>query len=65
MKILAISEKFKGLAEKLPKNQKDRFLIILGSVIFVFIVYVSITYNSKLKKERHEAINTILSITCS
>tara|TARA_Y100000590_G_scaffold142504_1_gene163543 strand:- start:1960 stop:3288 length:1329 start_codon:yes stop_codon:yes gene_type:complete len=61
MKILAISEKFKGLAEKLPKNQKERFLIILGSVIFVFIVYVSITYNSKLKKERLEAINSFLS----
>ncbi len=61
MKILAISEKFKELAEKLPKNQKGRFLIILGSVIFIFIVYVSITYNSKLKKERLEAINSFLS----
>ncbi len=36
-------------------------MVILAPVIFIFIIYGSINYNSKLKKERTEAIESFLS----
>ena len=61
MKIRVILEKFKRLINKLPNNQKSRLLFILGPVVFIFIIYGLITYNSKLKKERLETIDSFLS----
>jgi len=61
MKIHIILEKFKELTKKLPKNQRQRLLVILGPIVFISIIYVSIAYNSKLKEERFEAINSFLS----
>ena len=60
MRIHVILEKFKRLIKKLPSDQKSRFLFVLGPIVFIFIIYVAITYNSKLKRERSEAINSFL-----
>ena len=60
MRIHVILEKFKRLIKKLPSDQKSRFLFVLGPIVFIFIIYVTITYNSKLKRERSEAINSFL-----
>ena len=61
MRINEILNEFKRPIQKLRAVQKDRFLIVLGSAVFIFVVYMSITYNSKLKRERVEAINSFLS----
>ena len=61
MKIHSILDKFKSLFKKVPEIQKGKVLIILGPIIFVLIVYISIGYNSKLKEERVNAINSFLS----
>ena len=61
MKIHIILGKFKEFAKKLPRNQRQKLLVILGPIVFIFIIYVSITYKSKLKEERFEAINSFLS----
>ena len=60
MKINEILNKFKEVIKKLKVFGKNRFLIILGSVFFIFFVYISITYNSKLKREKSEAIDSFL-----
>ena len=60
MKIMEIFNKFRQLAKKLQEFRKERFLIILGSASFILFVYIAIAYNSKLKEERFEAINSFL-----
>ncbi len=61
MKIHTIFKKIEGLINSLSKDDKSKLLIIFGPIFFVLIIYVSITYNSKLKKERVEVINSFLS----
>ena len=61
MKIHVILEEFKGLIKNLSTKQRGKFLVILAPIVFVFIIYVSITYNSKLKKERLETISSFIS----
>ena len=61
MKIHPIFKKIEGLINSLSKDDKSKLLIIFGPIFFVLIIYVSITYNSKLKKERLEVINSFLS----
>ena len=60
MKILLILEKFKEFGQKLPKNKVGRLFLFLGPIIFIFLIYVSITYNSKLKEQRSETISSFL-----
>ena len=57
---MEIFNKFRQLAKKLQEFRKERFLIILGSASFILFVYIAIAYNSKLKEERFEAINSFL-----
>ncbi len=52
-----IQRKYRDLVKRLSDNQKSKLFIILTPVIFVCIIYISIAYNSKLKKDRLEAIN--------
>ena len=61
MKIHIIFEKLKELAKKLPKDQKSRLFLVFGPIFFIFLIYGSITYNSKLKKERNDTISSFLS----
>ena len=61
MKIDQISEKLKNFTKGFPIDQKVRVLILLGPLIFILVIYAAITYNTKLKKERVEVINSFLS----
>ena len=61
MKINKILNEFREAIKKLNIVKKERFLVVLGSIIFIFVIYVSITYNSKLKKEKINAINSFLA----
>ncbi len=61
MKIHEILENLKHFAKKGSMNGTGKIWLLLGPIFFILIVYVSITYNSKLKKERLEAINSFLS----
>tara|TARA_B100000945_G_scaffold101984_1_gene80498 strand:- start:3698 stop:5026 length:1329 start_codon:yes stop_codon:yes gene_type:complete len=61
MKIRVILEKIREFISSLPKSKRGKFMVILAPVIFIFIIYGSINYNSKLKKERTEAIESFLS----
>ena len=56
-----IKEKLRQIIKKLPKTQRDRLLIVLGPIVFILVIYISITHNSKLKEKRIEAINAFLS----
>jgi len=60
-KILNEFNEFREAIKKLKVGKKERFLVVLGSIIFIFVIYVSITYNSKLKKEKINAINSFLA----
>ena len=61
MKIHEILENLKHFAKKGSMNGTGKIWLLLGPIFFILIVYVSITYNSKLKIERLEAINSFLS----
>ena len=60
-KILNEFNEFIKTIKKLKIVKKERFLVVLGSIIFIFVIYVSITYNSKLKKEKINAISSFLA----
>ena len=60
-KILNEFNEFREAIKKLKIVKKERFLVVLGSIIFIFVIYVSITYNSKLKKEKINAISSFLA----
>ena len=60
MKFNETLEKLRQLLKKLPTDKKSRFLVILGPVFFIFIIYAAITYNSKLKAQRFNNINSFL-----
>ena len=60
-KILNEFNEFREAVKKLKVVKKERFLVVLGSIIFIFFIYVSITYNSKLKKEKINAISSFLA----
>tara|TARA_Y100001970_G_scaffold289152_1_gene418588 strand:+ start:317 stop:1585 length:1269 start_codon:yes stop_codon:yes gene_type:complete len=45
----------------LSKSKKSKLLVFFGPIVFVLIIYASISYNSKLKRERIEIINSFLS----
>ncbi len=61
MKIDQISQRLRDYTKNFPVDQKARVLVFLGPLVFVLIIYAAITYNSKLKKERIEIINSFLS----
>ena len=47
--------------KKLLKNKKGKLLLIFAPIAFIFFIYGSISYNSKLKRERVEKISSFLS----
>ena len=61
MKFNEILEKFRELTKKLPVDKTNRFLVILGPIFFIFIIYAAINYNSKLKTQRYNNISSFLS----
>ena len=61
MNIKEIFNKLTEIKKKFSSLERDEFLIVLGSVFFIFFVYAAITYNSKLKRENIDAINSFLS----
>ena len=61
MKIHIIYQNFKRLLDKFNSSKKNKILLLLSPVVFILIIYGSISYNSKLKKERSETINSFLS----
>ncbi len=61
MKIHHIFNKFNELITNLSKSKKSKLLVFFGPIVFVLIIYASISYNSKLKRERIEIINSFLS----
>ena len=61
MKIHIIYQNFKRLLDKFNSSKKNKILLLLSPVVFILVIYGSISYNSKLKKERSETINSFLS----
>ncbi len=61
MNIKEIFNKLTEIKKKFSSLERGEFLIVLGSVFFIFFVYAAITYNSKLKRENIDAINSFLS----
>ena len=61
MNIKEIFNKLKEIKKKFSSLERGEFFIVLGSVFFIFFVYAAITYNSKLKRENIDAINSFLS----
>ncbi len=56
-----ILNRFKEAVKILKKIDKNKLWVLAGSLFFIFFIYVSIAYNSKLKRERSAAINKFLS----
>ena len=61
MKFTQFLETLKGLLKKLPSDSRGKFFVILGPIFFIFIVYVAIVYNSKLKEQRLNNISSFLA----
>ncbi len=61
MKFTQFLETLKGLLKKLPSDSRGKFFVILGPIFFIFIVYVAIVYNSKLKEQRLKNISSFLA----
>ena len=47
--------------KKVPDSLKQKFILISGSILFIGLIYLMILYNSALKKQRIEAVESFLS----
>ena len=61
MHFIEKKNKFLEFKRNFRKIKKGKFLVFFGAIFFIFFIYSSITYNTKLKEKRVEAITSFLS----
>ena len=56
-----LNNNLSNLIKKVPDSLKQKFILISGSILFIGLIYLMILYNSALKKQRIEAVESFLS----
>ena len=56
-----LNNNLSDLIKKVPDSLKQKFILISGSILFIGLIYLMILYNSSLKKQRIEAVESFLS----